>query len=515
MPDGSTSAKPRFRLAIVGGGIAGLTLAVALGHYENRASPIEVHLYEAGPEITTVGAGISVWPRTWSVMRHLDLYDQLSRASVQSFGNEDDDLKPAFIFRKSDWPREGHEFGRVMVPNGSTTMHRADMVDVLVKNLPESCSVHTSKRLLNYSETSKEDGSTVYTLHFADDTTAEADVLIGADGIKSKTRASMFDYAHGRDCSLEVKREECERCSRATPKWTGTVGYRYLIPTERMLEVNPEHHALKIKAPMSYSGKGKVRIRSDSCRPQRLTRCVGSQHIITYPISHGKYLNWIGFVTIPGGEGTTYPQKWVIDALKDDMIAHFSGWEPEVEQMIQLVEKPTLWAIHVVENLPFSVSGRVALMGDAVHAMTTHFGAGGGQAIEDAYILGRLLADPRTSLARVSDVFRIYQDVRLPFARGVVSNARKAGLMYEFNWPGLYDGSPVQGVPEEEALVVEKKQLAELGAAIQEIWQWQWKERFEDQWEEAETQFEQLMRPAPMVEGAATKSRRIKICVVM
>ncbi|KAI0352415.1 FAD/NAD(P)-binding domain-containing protein [Trametes cingulata] len=496
MPDGSTSTQPRFRLAIVGGGIAGLTLAVALGHYENRASPIEVHLYEAGPEITTVGAGISVWPRTWSVMRHLDLYEQLSRASVQSLGNEGDDLKPAFIFRKSDCPREGFEFGRVMVPNGSTTMHRADMVDVLVKNLPASCSIHTSKRLINYTETSAADGSIVYTLHFADDTTAEADVLIGADGIKSKTRASMYDYAHRRDCLPDVKREDCERCSRATPKWTGTVGYRYLIPTERMLEVNPEHHALKIKAPMSYSGK--------------------SKHIITYPISHGKYLNWIGFVTIPGGEGTTYPKKWVIDALKEEVIAHFSGWEPEVEQMIQLVDKPTLWAIHVVENLPFSVSGRVALMGDAVHAMTTHFGAGGGQAIEDAYILGRLLADPRTSLARVPDVFRIYQDVRLPFARGVVNNARKAGLMYEFSWPGLYDGSPAQGLSEEAALAVEKQQLADLGEAIQEIWQWQWKERFEDQWEEAETQYERLVQSAPpVVEDATAKRRRTRNCVLM
>lgn len=62
----------------------------------------------------------------------------------------------------------------------------------------------------------------------------------------------------------------------------------------------------------------------------------GIQHIITYPISHGKYLNWIGFVTIPGGEGTTYPHKWVIDSTQDEVAAHFSGWEPEVDQMLQV-----------------------------------------------------------------------------------------------------------------------------------------------------------------------------------
>lgn len=64
------------------------------------------------------------------------------------------------------------------------------------------------------------------------------------------------------------------------------------------------------------------------------------QHIITYPISHGKYLNWIGFVTIPGGEGTTYPKKWVIDSTQEEVTAHFSGWEPEVDQMLK-VRPPT------------------------------------------------------------------------------------------------------------------------------------------------------------------------------
>ncbi|KAI9070227.1 FAD/NAD(P)-binding domain-containing protein [Trametes sanguinea] len=483
MPDGSTSAKPRYRLAIVGGGIAGLTLAVTLGRYaEDGSTPIEVHMYESGPEITTVGAGISVWPRTWHIMRQLGLYEQLAEQSVQPPGEEAGEPKPAFIFRKSDQNREGYQFGRVMVPQGCTTMHRADMVAVLVKNLPETCSIHTSKRLTHYTETLKTEGeragATVYTLHFADGTTSETDVLIGADGIKSKTRASMYDLAHSRECWKGVAKEECERCKRATPKWTGTVGYRYLIPSERMREVNPEHTSLQIKSPLS--------------------------HIITYPISHGKYLNWIGFVTIPGGEGTTYPRKWVVDATQQEVAAHFSGWEPEVEEMLRLVEKPTLWAIHVVQDLPFSVYGAVALMGDAVHAMQTHFGAGGGQAIEDAYILGRLLADPRTTLARAPEVFRIYEAVRLPFARRVVDEAGRAGLMYEFSCAGLYDGSSSaeEGQGEEgEALEREKRRLGELERAIQEIWRWQWTERVEDQWAEVCRRYEGLVGEGEAADG--------------
>ena len=62
-----------------------------MGRYEACSSPIQIDLYEAGPEITTVGAGISVWPRTWEVMRYLGLYDELAEAAVESHGTGNDD----------------------------------------------------------------------------------------------------------------------------------------------------------------------------------------------------------------------------------------------------------------------------------------------------------------------------------------------------------------------------------------------------------------------------------------
>ncbi|KAI0637466.1 hypothetical protein C8Q77DRAFT_1070031 [Trametes polyzona] len=491
MTSAPSPSTPRSRVAVIGGGIAGLTLAVALGHFQKQhppnSIPLEVHIYESGPNITTVGAGISVWPRTWAIMRALGLYEDLARASVQPLDNDssvgdntrtEGDLKTAFVLRKSDQPR-GYEFGRVMVPHGSTTMHRADLVNALAAHLPPSCTVHTSKRLVSYTEdqtqtSASDDPRTAYTLHFSDGTTALADVLIGGDGIRSAVRQTMYDLAHARDCPSSTSREECARCRRATPKWTGTVAYRYLIPAESVRAVNPEHNALKVTSPISYSGKGK--------------------HIITYPISHGKYLNWIGFVAIPGGEGTTYPRKWVLDASQAEVAAHYAGWEPEVGQMLKLVEKPTLWAIHTVEDLPFSVSGSVALMGDAAHAMTTHFGAGGGQAIEDAFILGRLLGDARTTLALVPAILKIYEAVRLPFAREVVANARKVGLMYEFSSPGLYDGIPPEGVDEKEKDVGERRQLTELLGAVQGLWQWQWKEPVEAQWEDVDKRYDVFVK---------------------
>ncbi|KAH9835210.1 uncharacterized protein C8Q71DRAFT_710270, partial [Rhodofomes roseus] len=97
--------------------------------------------------------------------------------------------------------------------------------------------------------------------------------------------------------------------------------------------------------------------------------------------------------------------------------------------------------------------------------------------LQDAYILGRLLAHPLTTLDRVHEVLRIYQSVRLPFANTIFKYARETGRMCEFNWPGQYDGSDCSN---------EREQLDKLGKSIYRNWQWQWRESFDEQWDVAE-----------------------------
>lgn len=83
---------------------------------------------------------------------------------------------------------------------------------------------------------------------------------------------------------------------------------------------------------------GKERFVLRRLQHTRAAACVNldflRQHVITYPISHGKYINFVGFVTVPGAKGTTYPRKWVTDASRDEMAAHYAGWEPEVGEML-------------------------------------------------------------------------------------------------------------------------------------------------------------------------------------
>jgi salicylate hydroxylase len=121
-------------------------------------------------------------------------------------------------------------------------MHRPDLIDLLKDSLPPNCSVHLRKRMTSYTTSSSE--STLIKIHFADGTTATADVLIGADGVRSATRSTMFEalanqYQNGFD---GISHERLLRCK--DPVWTGTVAYRCVYPAEKLRKVDPGHLGL-------------------------------------------------------------------------------------------------------------------------------------------------------------------------------------------------------------------------------------------------------------------------------
>ncbi|OCH85258.1 FAD/NAD(P)-binding domain-containing protein [Obba rivulosa] len=429
-----------FRIAICGGGLGGLTLAVTIG----RFSDVPVDLYEAAPQISTIGAGIALWKRTWRIFRHLGLDDGLAALSILP---PTDTPRPGFAFRRSDQTGEGIQFYRMMVPYGSTTLHRADVIDLLKHNLPPSCTVHTSKRLLHYTES----GAEGITLHFADGTKARTDVFVGADGIRSPTRETLFRAVHAESCT----EGECI-CKAATPVWSGTLAYRCLISVEELERAHPGHRATSVPT---------------------MAVVYRLEHIICYPISQGRELNFIGFRTVPDGEGAVYGEPWVQESTVEEVRQMFEGWEPEVQQLLDCIRPPSKWAIHVIHELPFSTRGRIALMGDAVHAMTTHQGSGAGEAISDAYILGRLLAHPLTTLARVPEVLKLYESARLPFAAAVLRRSRLTGLLYEFSAPGGYDGAGREN---------ERAHLEGVARDIYAQWEWQWEGDGDEVWEGVE-----------------------------
>ncbi|EGN97739.1 hypothetical protein SERLA73DRAFT_169976 [Serpula lacrymans var. lacrymans S7.3] len=188
------------------------------------------------------------------------------------------------------------------------------------------------------------------------------------------------------------------------------------------------------------------------------------------------------------GEVTTHPPDashghWVSNVSQQELLNSFKDFEPEVRAILQCCERPSKWALHVTNDLHISTSGHVAIIGDACHAMTPNLGAGAGQAIEDAFILGRLLSHELTTLSNLPDVLRIYQDIRLPVATQISQRAASTGYMYDFVAPGYYDGKDRS--EEEEG-------LARLKDAINENWDWLAQEGSLSEWTEAERRLKEL-----------------------
>jgi salicylate hydroxylase len=108
-------------------------------------------------------------------------------------------------------------------------------VDILKQNLPSSCTVHLNKRLTKYDKHSA--GS--FVLHFADGSTEGADVLIGADGIRSSVRKTLFETM---DPNLV---DPCKIRHYADASWTGALVYRSIIPAEKLSERDPNNVTLR------------------------------------------------------------------------------------------------------------------------------------------------------------------------------------------------------------------------------------------------------------------------------
>ncbi len=123
------------------------------------------------------------------------------------------------------------------------TIHRADLLKVLVENTPSSYNSHFLKRLMSYVDK----GSGPIILSFSDGTTATCDILIGADGINSIVRENMYNYmADKAEMSGSSKAKADQLRRHATATWTGQTMYRSLIPKETLIHSQHGHPSLSM-----------------------------------------------------------------------------------------------------------------------------------------------------------------------------------------------------------------------------------------------------------------------------
>ncbi|KAI5116471.1 hypothetical protein M0805_001634 [Coniferiporia weirii] len=444
---------PKLSVAICGGGIAGLTAAIALSRLSRGRKDIQIDLYESASEFTDIGAGIGMWRRPWKVMKSLGLDGELRKLCEVPIVEDKPCL--AFEMRKSDQAK-GMSYYDMVTPMGNLSFHRADFINSLATQLhSETISTHFSKRLESYSLGIVTSSPSSIALNFNDGATATCDVLIGADGINSATRHTLLELAAKDAESNNV--EEGKRTGQilrgvADPVWSGSVAYRAVIPREKLEKVNPDHRAMKTG--QNYTGK--------------------SKHLIVFPISHGRLINIVAFCSWPDKVGTIFEGKTVEDRSKEELLELYVGWEEEVQQLLQCVEKTSRWAINALKCLPISTHDRVALVGDAAHAMTPHQGSGAGQAIEDAYILGTLLAHPLATHSTIRTALKVYEEVRLPHGNEVQRLSAENGRLYEFNNERFAELNKELCGENVQLSEVDAGKLWEVGHAAVENWKWAW-----------------------------------------
>ncbi|SHN46491.1 FAD-dependent monooxygenase [Cryptosporangium aurantiacum] len=195
----------RLSVAVVGGGIGGLTAALCLV----RAG-CDVRVYEQAGQLSEVGAGVQVSPNASRVLHGLGLAEALAATGVKPLA----------------WHQRRWDDGRTLLraPLAEALeatfgfphyqMHRADLLDALAAALPPGV-VFLSHRLAGFAEDT--DG---VELRFADGRRARADVLVGADGIHSPVRQALFGPDRAR--------------------FTGCVAYRAVVPAERLRHLGLE-----------------------------------------------------------------------------------------------------------------------------------------------------------------------------------------------------------------------------------------------------------------------------------
>lgn len=378
-----------LRIAIVGGGIAGVALALDLC----RHSHLDVRLFESAAAFGEVGAGVSFGANAVRAIGGLGIGEPYRQIADQTPAPWQDVW---FEWRRG---ADAGYLGASVAPGvGQSSVHRADFLDALASRLPQGIACF-GKRAVQVQQAEEE-----VRVSFADGSSHHCDLLIGADGIKSSIRDHVLA---GLGAPL------------AQPRYSGTTAYRGLIDSQVLRaayrDKGLDEHLIDV--PQMYLGL--------------------DAHILTFPVKQGRLINVVAFISDRSQAEPEWPagQPWVRNASQAEMLQAFDGWGDAARVLLQCIGAPTLWALHDLAELPGYVHGRVALVGDAAHAMLPHQGAGAGQGLEDAWLLARLLGDAQLAGGDVQALLAAYDVVRRPRACRVQRTSREAGELYELRDP--------------------------------------------------------------------------------
>ncbi|KAK5988398.1 6-methylsalicylic acid decarboxylase atA [Cladobotryum mycophilum] len=373
----ATETLPRLRIAIIGGGIGGITLANGLV----RIPHLDIHVFESKPDFSERGAAVGLSGNAMRALEHLlpSVTETLDKAGGTRNGS-------CFTLGS------GAYAGTVLLssdPNDSSrVVHRASLLRELLAPLPKSI-LHANKQLTLI--TPKEDD---VELAFKDGAVETFDVVIGADGIFSTVRKYVLQDELGE--------------YSASP--TGFWDCRNMVPIEKVRQVFEDKSEEYFGVHRQYGWFGdRGFIMHDVVDNGTMVQCV-----------------------IAGVEGEPAKDRHR-DLTRDFLETELKSWldGPIGRKMIDvLLDQPNPQAYSQWDHkaTPTYVNGRVCIMGDAAHAMTPWQGAGAGQALEDSVVLATLF-EHITLTKDIDAALTAYDTVRRPRAQKIIDSSRGSGLI--------------------------------------------------------------------------------------
>jgi salicylate hydroxylase len=352
----------KLRVGVIGGGIGGVALTGALAQ-----RGIEVKVFERAPAFGDVGAGIQMTPNAAKVLRGLGLADQLRRAGF---------LPQAIVGR--NWRTARENFRTPLIEACPKLygadfyhVHRADLHAMLASLVPESSA------MLSTSCLSVRNEANTAIATFADGTEYEADLIVGADGVRSIVRNQLF--------------------GEEEPRFTGHMCYRAVVPF-------PDR-------------------RPDFVSPDSSFWMGPNGHVVTYYVRSGAAVN---IVAVSETENWV-EESWNAPSSREELLNAFKGWHPNLIQLFERTDSVFKWGLFDRDPMKTWSSGRVTLLGDSAHPMLPFLSQGAAMAIEDGYVLATALAAHGQD---VQSALRDYEAERLPRTSRVQLESRERGKTY-------------------------------------------------------------------------------------
>jgi salicylate hydroxylase len=356
------------KVVIAGAGIGGLCAALALAKRK-----FEVTVYERNPLLGEVGAGLQLSPNAMHVLQDFGIADQVK---AKAFSPN------SAVMRHY---QTGKSYFKVPLGDSATQkygahylhIHRADLHTLLYNACVDmNVSIHLGQEIQSYQQTPQN-----LTIQFDTNDTIEADLLIGADGIKSNIQACML--------------------GQTSAEFTGQVAWRGVVEASKLPK-----GLIKPNANL-WVGPGK--------------------HFVSYYLRGGDLVNFVAVQERTDWHKESWNEPGDINELRET----FADWHPEVSELLSATEACFLWALFDRKPLDYWSDRKVTLLGDACHPMLPFLAQGAAMAIEDSYALAYCLGCDTD----IQNALQTYQNIRLPRTRKIQLNARENAALYHMSTP--------------------------------------------------------------------------------